>query len=57
MVGRADAVTGPYLDRDGKPMLDGGGTELLARTGRFIGPGGAGSVHVEGRAVAGLPLL
>lgn len=40
MMGRADAVTGPYLDRDGKAMLDGGGTELLATTGRFHGPGG-----------------
>lgn len=39
-VGRADTVTGPYLDRDGKPMLDGGGTLLLGSTGRFIGPGG-----------------
>jgi arabinan endo-1,5-alpha-L-arabinosidase len=40
MVGRADTVEGPYVDRDGKPMLDGGGTQLLATTGRFIGPGG-----------------
>lgn len=39
-VGRADEVTGPYLDRDGKPMLQGGGTLLLGKTGRFIGPGG-----------------
>ncbi|MDB5538988.1 MAG: beta-xylosidase, partial [Devosia sp.] len=39
-VGRADAVTGPYLDRDGKPMLEGGGSLLLGSTGRFIGPGG-----------------
>lgn len=48
MVGRADAVTGPYLDRDGKPMLDGGGTELLAGTGRFIGPGGQEVFRVAG---------
>lgn len=40
MVGRADAVAGPYLDRDGTPMLDGGGTELLASDGRVRGPGG-----------------
>ena len=40
MVGRADAIEGPYLDQSGKPMLEGGGTELLATTGRFIGPGG-----------------
>lgn len=40
MVGRADSIEGPYLDRDGKPMLEGGGTELLATTGNYIGPGG-----------------
>lgn len=48
MVGRADAVTGPYLDRDGTPMLDGGGTELLKGTGRFIGPGGQEVFTAEG---------
>jgi arabinan endo-1,5-alpha-L-arabinosidase len=30
MVGRSRAITGPYTDRDGRPMLDGGGTELVA---------------------------
>jgi len=40
MVGRADAVTGPYLDRSGTPLMEGGGTPLQARLGRFIGPGG-----------------
>jgi arabinan endo-1,5-alpha-L-arabinosidase len=46
-VGRADAVTGPYLDRDGKPMLQGGGTLLLGPTGRFIGPGGQEAIHTS----------
>lgn len=40
MVGRADRIEGPYLDREGKPMLEGGGTELVATTGNYIGPGG-----------------
>jgi arabinan endo-1,5-alpha-L-arabinosidase len=40
MVGRADEVTGPYLDRDGRPMLKGYATQLERTTGRFIGPGG-----------------
>lgn len=40
MVGRADAITGPYLDADGKPMLEGGGTEIAKSTGRYRGPGG-----------------
>ena len=47
MMGRADAVTGPYVDRDGKAMLEGGGTELLATTGRFHGPGGQEVFMVE----------
>jgi arabinan endo-1,5-alpha-L-arabinosidase len=38
-VGRAKKVTGPYVDRDGKPMLEGGGTLLLGTEGRYIGPG------------------
>ena len=40
MVGRADTITGPYLDAEGKPMLQGGGTELVKTTGRYRGPGG-----------------
>lgn len=40
MVGRADTITGPYLDAEGKPMLEGGGTELVKTTGRYRGPGG-----------------
>jgi arabinan endo-1,5-alpha-L-arabinosidase len=39
-VGRADKIEGPYLDKDGKAMREGGGSLLLASTGRFIGPGG-----------------
>jgi arabinan endo-1,5-alpha-L-arabinosidase len=40
MVGRARQVTGPYLDVEGKPMLEGGGTQLLQPNSRWIGPGG-----------------
>lgn len=40
MVGRADAIAGPYLDADGKPMLEGGGTEIAKSAGRYRGPGG-----------------
>ena len=32
MVGRSPHVTGPYVDADGKPMLKGGGTQLLSPT-------------------------
>ena len=40
MVGRSRKVTGPYVDADGKPMLEGGGTQLLAANSRWVGPGG-----------------
>ena len=39
-VGRADEVTGPYLDADGVDMADDGGTPLLAADGDRVGPGG-----------------
>ena len=43
-VGRSENVEGPYVDRDGKQLLDGGGTSVLASDGKFIGPGHAGIV-------------
>jgi arabinan endo-1,5-alpha-L-arabinosidase len=47
MVGRSANITGPYTDRAGVPMASGGGTELVATHGRFIGPGGQ-SVITDG---------
>ena len=38
-VGRSKEITGPYRDRDGKAMLEDGGTVLLATKGNVIGPG------------------
>lgn len=38
-VGRARRLTGPYVDRSGKPMMEGGGTLVLAGQGRWAGPG------------------
>jgi arabinan endo-1,5-alpha-L-arabinosidase len=38
-MGRARAVTGPFLDNMGVDMLRGGGKLFLASSGRFIGPG------------------
>jgi arabinan endo-1,5-alpha-L-arabinosidase len=40
MVGRSRQVTGPYVDREGVPMLQGGGTSLLVGNQRWLGPGG-----------------
>ena len=38
-VGRARSVTGPYVDRSGKPMMEGGGTLVVSGSGRWAGPG------------------
>ena len=43
-VGRARTIAGPYLDRDGKPMAEGGGTLFLASDEQRIGPGHFGRV-------------
>jgi len=39
MVGRSKSITGPYLDRDGKDMLSGGGSLVLDGDERWRGPG------------------
>lgn len=38
-VGRARDVTGPYLDHDGKSMMQGGGSLVLGTQDNMIGPG------------------
>ncbi|HET9385372.1 MAG TPA: family 43 glycosylhydrolase [Gemmatimonadales bacterium] len=38
-MGRARKVTGPYLDRSGVDMLQGGGSLFLGSSGRMVGPG------------------
>jgi arabinan endo-1,5-alpha-L-arabinosidase len=40
MVGRSRKITGPYLDKRGKPMMEGGGTLLVEGTDTWRGPGG-----------------
>lgn len=39
-VGRSSDVTGPYVDEDGVPMLEGGGTVIAADRGTITGSGG-----------------
>jgi arabinan endo-1,5-alpha-L-arabinosidase len=48
MVGRSASLTGPYRDRQGRSLLEGGGTAILATQGRVRGPGHCALVH-EGR--------
>jgi hypothetical protein len=67
VVGRARSVTGPYVDRDGVPMLAGGGTDLLRGYNEFRGTGGGDAFtdrtgdwfahHYYDAADAGLPKL
>jgi arabinan endo-1,5-alpha-L-arabinosidase len=40
MVGRSHEVTGPYADREGRRLLEGGGSQLLTANNRWLGPGG-----------------
>ncbi|HEY5146079.1 MAG TPA: arabinan endo-1,5-alpha-L-arabinosidase [Polyangiaceae bacterium] len=40
MVGRGTSITGPYADMAGTDMMQGAAEQLLASTGRYIGPGG-----------------
>lgn len=39
MVGRADSITGPYMDRDGRKMRHGGGTLVLQGNKQWPGVG------------------
>jgi arabinan endo-1,5-alpha-L-arabinosidase len=39
MIGRSEKVTGPYVDKDGKPMMEGGGTLLLQGDKNYPGLG------------------
>jgi arabinan endo-1,5-alpha-L-arabinosidase len=39
VVGRSKNITGPYFDRDGVSMMEGGGTLIDAGDDRWIGPG------------------
>jgi arabinan endo-1,5-alpha-L-arabinosidase len=39
MVGRSTSITGPYVDKAGVSMINGGGTQLLASHGDIPGPG------------------
>ena len=45
MVGRSTSVTGPYVDKDGVPMPQGGGSLLLGPNKRWLGPGGESVLH------------
>jgi arabinan endo-1,5-alpha-L-arabinosidase len=47
VVGRSKFSLGPYLDKSGTPMLDGGGTLVLESDGRWLAPGHNGVLQTE----------
>jgi arabinan endo-1,5-alpha-L-arabinosidase len=48
VVGRATDIRGPYVDRDGVPMLDGGGTLVVAGDGVQFAAAGHSDVIISG---------
>lgn len=48
MVGRSEDVTGPYIDRDGVPMMEDGGTQVTFPTERWRGPGASAVLQENG---------
>lgn len=48
-IGRSKKITGPYLDKEGIDLKDGGGSPFLATEGKFIGPGHASIYKEKGR--------
>jgi arabinan endo-1,5-alpha-L-arabinosidase len=51
MVGRSTAITGPYVDETGKPMIQGGGTEILHGNSSWVGPGGESVLSRSGQDI------
>jgi arabinan endo-1,5-alpha-L-arabinosidase len=49
MVGRSTSPNGPFVDKSGKALTAGGGTEILAGAGSIHGPGGQ-SVYTDSDA-------
>jgi arabinan endo-1,5-alpha-L-arabinosidase len=50
-VGRSEEILGPYVDRDGVPLLDGGGTLILAGDGQSFAAAGHSDVFVSGEQI------
>lgn len=49
VVGRSDKVTGPYYDKDGNSLMDGGGTIVVQGNERFPGVGHCAVVNFGGQ--------
>jgi len=49
MVGRSRNVRGPYVDKDGRNLSEGGGSLLLAGNARWAGPGSNSAYTFDGK--------
>lgn len=49
VVGRSEKVTGPYIDKDGKSLMEGGGTVVAKGNGKFAGVGHCAVVNFDGK--------
>ena len=49
VVGRAEKVMGPYIDRDGTPLMQGGGTRVVGGDDRYAGAGHCAVVNFGGQ--------
>jgi len=49
IVGRSQSVTGPYVDKDGTPMLEGGGSLVLEGTDDWVALGHNGAYSFDGQ--------
>jgi len=47
-VGRSTSITGPYLDRNGVDLANGGGTLFMRASGKYSGPGHVGILSEGG---------
>lgn len=45
--GRSEDIRGPYLDKNGVSLLNGGGSVLDAGNGRWVGPGGQDILNTD----------
>ena len=49
VVGRSETVTGPYLDKDGKSMAQGGGSLVIQGNTDYVGVGHNAAYHFDGK--------
>ena len=49
VVGRSEFINGPYIDRDGVPMMNGGGTSVAKGNGQYAGVGHCAVANFNGR--------